>query len=256
MVRMTLMTSVAMAMAIALSPIGAAQEQPVEPGFAYGTTKDRAGKPLANVVVFLDGAYDMNHQQTTKADGAYRIRLTPGAYVASASMKWKYEGQTYKIDLKPDSTDTFNDVDGAVRNFTWELTGEKTAPEMGSYGAFVYVTVGTDHTYIEDQENITYTLTPVGPLIDGSQGEVITRAGGASRTAEYGKILDIPVGRYRIKGVYAPPGMKPQTLRFKNNWVRNSQFTEELEFVISAEGNFCSNCAGLDVESLHPAEPQ
>ena len=50
---------------------------------------------------------------------------------------------------------------------------------MGEYGAFLYVNLGTDHIYVEDQDNITYTLTPVGALIDGSTIPPIVRRGGA-----------------------------------------------------------------------------
>lgn len=228
----------------------------VEPGIVKGMVRDAAGKPIEGAIVFIDGNYDNNLQQTTKADGAFRMRLPLGAFRAMAWFYKSYEGQKFKVDLKPDTTDTFDDAGGAVRNFTWALTGEKVPPDMGSFGAFMYVSLGTDFTYIEDQDNITYTLTPVGPLIDGSEGQVIVRKGGAPRTAEYGKILDIPVGHYTIKGVYAPPGKKPQTLKFQNAWGRGERpFVEELDFVIQAEGNYCSNCASVNVESLKEAEP-
>lgn len=244
----------ALAAAMLLTGAAGAQEA-IEPGWVKGKATDKAGNPLAGVVIFMDGYSDNNLQFTTQADGTYRIRLQPGAYKALAWYNTTWDGQAFKIDLKPDTTDTLNDTDGAIRNFTWELTGSKIAPDMGSYGAYLYVNVGSDNFFVEDQDNITYTLTPSGPLIDGSAGEVITRKGGAPRTAEWGKILDIPVGRYTITGVYAPPGKQPQTLRFRNAWARNpGEYAESLEFGIQAEGNYCSNCASIDIES--PVEPQ
>ena len=243
--------------ALMLAAPAFAQDQPVEPGFVYGWVRDAAGQPLGGAIVYMDGAYDQNHQQTVKDDGTYRIRLTAGAYKPMAWIHKKWEGQTFKIDLEPSSTDTLNDTDGAVVNFTWRVSGEKPAPEMGSYGGFIYVNVGTDHTFIEDQDNITYTLTPVGTIIDGSTIEPIVRRGGAPRTQEWGKLLDVPVGRYVITGIYAPPGKKPQTLRFANAWARGEKtFSDSLEFVMQAEGNYCSNCASVDVESLKEAEPE
>ncbi len=246
----------AAALAAALGGPALAQQRP-EPGYATGVVADKAGKPIPGAIVFLDGVLDQNQQQTTGADGSYRMRLQPGAYRAMAWFFHKYEGMTFKIDLKPSSTDTFDNVDGAIRNFTWELTGDKPPPEMGSYGAFVYVTVATDNMYVEDTENLHFTLTPKGPLIDGSEGQVITRDGGAPRTASYGKILDIPAGRYVITGTYTPEGRPAQTLRFRNVWARrNTGYVEALEFVIEAEGNYCSNCASLEVESpTPPPEP-
>ncbi|MFO1238371.1 MAG: hypothetical protein U1F24_15420 [Alphaproteobacteria bacterium] len=246
------------AFAALLTAAAAAQTppaQPVEPGFVYGVATDAAGQPLAGIQIFIDGIGDNNVFVTTKEDGSYRARVSFGAYRAYATMERVWEGQTFKIDLKPDVTDSFDAADGGVRNFTWTLTGRKQPPDMGEYGAFIYVNLGTDFTYIEDQENITYTLTPVGALIDGSTIPPIVRKGGAERTPEYGKILDLPVGRYVITGVYAPPGMKPQTLRFKDAWTRGGDFAESLEFVIRAEGNYCSVCASLDVESLKAPEP-
>ncbi len=243
-----------LAAAAALMFTASAQDAP-EPGFVRGTVKTAAGAPIPGALIFIDGVLDQNFQYTTTEDGAYSIRLQPGAYVAQASLNYKWENQVYKFDLKPDSTNTFDDSTGAIRNFTWALTGEKPQPQMGSYGGFVYVNVGTDNFFVEDQDNITYTLTPVGTLIDGSQGETIVRKGGAPRSAEWGKILEVPVGRYTITGIYAPPGKKPQTLKFKDSWGRGERaFVESQEILILAEGNFCNLCASVEIES--PTEPQ
>ena len=250
------MTGAVAAAAMMLAGVAAAGET-AEPGYVRGTVKTAAGAPIPGALIFIDGVLDQNFQFTTKEDGAFNIRLQPGAYVAQATLSYKWEGQTYKFDLRPDSTDTFDDSTGAVRNFTWALTGEKPQPQMGSYGGFVYVDIGTDNFYLEDQDNITWTLEPVGTLIDGSQGEAIVRKGGAPRTAEYGKILDVPVGRYKISGVYAPPGMKPQVLKFRNSWARNKAgYAEQAEILLVAEGNFCNLCASVEIESPTQPEPQ
>lgn len=251
---MTLVFAAALSVS-AVAQMPAMQPQ-AEKGWVAGTVSDAAGKPLGGVQVFIDGIGDNNVFITTKDDGTYRARVAFGAYRAFATMQRDYNGQTYKIDLKPDTTDSFDAEDGGIRNFTWALTGKKAAPDMGEFGAFVYVNVGTDYFYVEDQDNITYTLTPVGPLIDGSTIPPIVRKGGAPRSAEYGKILDLPTGRYTITGVYAPPGKKPQTLRFKDLWARNGEYKEALEFQIYAEGNYCTTCASLDVESPKEPEPQ
>lgn len=233
----------------------ATAQDAAEPGWVQGTVKTAAGAPIPGAFIFIDGVLDQNMQYTTKDDGAYRIRLMPGAYLAQATLSYKWENQVYKFDLKPDSTDTFDDSTGAVRNFTWVLSGEKPQPQMGSYAGYVYVNIGYDNFFVEDPDNITFTLTPVGALIDGSQGETLTRKGGAPRTAEYGKILEVPVGRYNISGVYQPPGMKPQPLKFRDTWARNkSDYANEIEILIVAEGNSCSLCASVEIES--PVQPE
>lgn len=245
-----------LAAAAALMFTAAAQEAP-EPGYVRGTVKTAAGAPIPGALIFIDGVLDQNMQYTTKEDGTFNIRLQPGAYVAQATLNYKWENQVYRYDLKPDSTDTFDDSTGAVRNFTWELTGEKPQPQMGSYGGYIYINLGYDNYFVEDQDNITYTLEPVGALIDGSQGQTIVRKGGAPRTAEYGKILELPVGRYKISGVYQPPGMKPQTLKFRDSWARNKDaYAEQVEILLLAEGNFCNLCGSVDIESPTQPEPQ
>lgn len=248
------LTGMAAAAALMIAGAAEAQEAP-EPGYVKGTVKTASGAPVPGAFIFIDGVLDQNMQYTTKEDGAYRLRLQPGAYVAQATLNYKWENQVYKFDLKPDSTDTFDDSTGAVRNFTWVLTGEKPQPHMGSYGGYIYVNVGTDGYYIDDRENITFTLEPVGALIDGSEGQTIVRKGGLPRTAEYGQILDIPVGRYRISAVYHPPGKKPQTLKLKDSWGRGERpFLAQQEIILLAEGNFCQLCASIEIES--PTEPQ
>ena len=148
------MTGAVAAAAMMLAGVAAAEET-AEPGYVRGTVRTAAGAPIPGALIFIDGVLDQNFQFTTKEDGAFNIRLQPGAYVAQATLSYKWEGQTYKFDLRPDSTDTFDDSTGAVRNFTWALTGEKPQPQMGSYGGFVYVDIGTDNFYLEDQDNIT-----------------------------------------------------------------------------------------------------
>ena len=67
----------------------------------------------------------------------------------------------------------------------------------------------------------------------------------------------MPVGRYKISGVYQPPGMKPQTLKFRDSWARTKgAFVEQQEILLVAEGNFCQLCASVEIESPVQPEPQ
>ena len=111
------MTGLVAAAAFMMATAAYAQDG-AEPGWVKGTVTDHAGKPIPNAFIFIDGVLDQNMQFTTKEDGTFRIRLMPGAYIAQASLGYKWENQVYKYDLKPSSTDTFDDSTGAIRNFT------------------------------------------------------------------------------------------------------------------------------------------
>ncbi len=242
------------AIAAAFCALAAAQSS--EPGFVNGKVVDRSGAPLAGVQVFIDGIGDNNMQVTTKADGTYRMRLTAGgAYKVSASMEREYNGQVYKIELKPEEVDTFSTDDGAVRNFVWALNGRKPLPMMGEYGGFAYVDVRSDDYFLEDPQNIVYVLKPVGPLIDGGAGETLTLRSGAPRKQGYGQINDIPIGRYEITATYTPPGKEPQKLRIRDSY-NEGDYAEMIVFGFEPQGNFCDNCAHLQVEAPKQDAPQ
>ncbi|MCK7554065.1 hypothetical protein MKQ70_03190 [Chitinophaga sedimenti] len=102
------------------------------------------------------------------------------------------------MDLHPESTNDFFPEDGAVRNFTWKLTGEQVGRSTGIYGG--QVTVASEPGTFYDYTNVTLTLVPQGALIDGSTGSTITIKVPNSQK------IEVPIGRYLVSAVYAPPG--------------------------------------------------
>jgi hypothetical protein len=170
-----------------------------------GTVVDAAGRPVPDVRVFADNTllYNVNAIGVTDAQGRYRIdvREPMGTWHMSAQLTREFEGRTYRFNPQPTVNDPFPGVDGAVRDFTWRLEGR--TPSGGHYGARVYTRViPAGFLYDSDDRYLEITMTPVGPLVDGSIGTPRTIRGDADWAAYY-----VPLGRYRVTARYAPPGV-------------------------------------------------
>lgn len=185
-----------------------------EKGYATGKVTDTKGNPLANVQITIENVLpgaSNSHLGKTDDKGFYKIKVgIVGAYRASAYHDVVYNGVAYSLPLHADNDETFSN-DGAVRNFQWKLSGPMYSG--GNYGSSI--TLNSDINFqIDDPENVEYTLTPVGKLIDGSDGKVLTMRPGLPNTASYEKLLDIPIGRYTLTAVYLNRGAR-KPLRLK-----------------------------------------
>ncbi len=169
-------------------------------GYATGKVVDTQGRPIAGAKILLDNSvfYNSYIHGSTGEDGTYRIKAQPGAWMAQASFKKNYNGQTYNLELHPDKSDSFDD-EGAVRNFTWKLEGRTPLNEYGYYGGLIQL--DTDLGFHEDLEKIELTLTPIGPLIDGSQGKILHLRLEDHYWKQAGLIEDVPIGRYKVTAV-------------------------------------------------------
>ena len=211
------------ASAPAAAPAPAADGRPA----VVGAVKDAAGKPIEGAVVVADATlfYNTNLEARTKRDGSYRIELPregmQTTWNVTASLRRKYHDKTYRFDLHPDDAEPFAGPDGAVRNFEWRLSGEKPE-DRGLYGSHVvaYTELLSDLL----PESIELTLTPDGPLVDGSEGKPIT--GKLVSTPEGWAIADVPVGRYRITARYVPDGEQPAPLQVR--WRNKGQYVDAL----------------------------
>ena len=172
----------------------------VTPGFVTGTVVDAAGRPLAGVEVYADNTlyYNTNVIGYTDAQGRYKldVRQPIGTWRVGAHLKREYNGRTYQLDLHPDAARAFPGVDGAVRNFDWRLIGK--TPEGGSYGVATYVYRNWAPGEYVAVEDVEVTFTPVGPLVDGSTGQV----GVVRLQGNY--VSNIPLGRYKVTARWAP----------------------------------------------------
>lgn len=196
-----------------LAASAAAQDKPATRPAAdgrsvvHGVVSDAAGKPLAGAVVIADATlfYNTNLEARSDKDGKYRIELPAGGaqttWRATASVGRKYNGKAYKFELHPDDDAAFAGTDGAERNFKWLLSGEK--PDgRGAYGSHVvaYTPLMSDLA----PADVALTLTPDGPLVDGSVGKPVT--GTLQSTPEGWALSDVPVGRYKVTAVEAKEG--------------------------------------------------
>lgn len=179
-------------------PEGGSTLEPIEEeeGVVAGRILDTFGEPLVGAEVVADNqvSYDSNLVGITDEDGVYRLELPDLAatWHMTATHTVAYHGQDYHFDLHPIVDDPFAGSDGAVRDFEWRLTGKR--PDDGVYGAFVvaYAQPG-DVLKLED---VTLTLVPDGPIVDGSDGETIS--GKLENTPDGDALTDVPVGRYTI----------------------------------------------------------
>jgi len=160
-----------------------------------GVVKDAAGNPLAGVEVFADDTmeYNANTVGVTDEKGEYRIALAPNrvtTYRATAQVTTQWDGQSWRLSLHPDNGNAFAAADGAVRNFTWRLSGKD---QQGlTYGSTIWVYRDLDDNEL-DLEQVEVRFEPAGPRIDGSQGE-----GFSMRLADGSDRVDVPLGRYSV----------------------------------------------------------
>ncbi|MPR36830.1 carboxypeptidase-like regulatory domain-containing protein [Salmonirosea aquatica] len=181
-------------------------------GYLVGTVTDPQGNPLSRATVYTDNTVFKGRgaEVSTTANGTYQILLVKdlGQWVAKGYLLKQYNDRIYKISLHPENPDSFSENEKPVRNFQWKLTGH--VPDLSLdlyYGGTVELFRDPNVTDLDDNENIEFTFTPVGPLIDGSTGKTLT----LRMKKRYDSFLrDVPIGRYAITAVYKPTGEKLQ----------------------------------------------
>ncbi|RYZ88622.1 MAG: carboxypeptidase regulatory-like domain-containing protein, partial [Proteobacteria bacterium] len=214
-----------------------------EKGFATGKVTNTDGTPFAGVKIVVDNTMIYNSYVATTSDakGLYKVKLpSVGTFLATAYIEKTYNGKKYKLDFHPDNIDEFS-IDGAVRNFSYKLTGER--PDgLGYYGG----TINIDKdimSEIYDSENIEFTLVPVGTLIDGSTGATLKLKHGAPSTETYGKLVDVPIGRYNVTAEYISGGIR-KALQLKNR-VSDGPYTNKLQIDFEPEIIWGFNIAAI-----------
>ena len=193
----------------------------IEKGMIKGRITDSKGNPIANAKVVIEHTvyYGTYIYAISDDRGYYKTNVPNGSWQASVQIQRNYLGRTYTFDLHPDNAEPFAGTAGALRNFTWKLSGAK--PAGGFYGSSlaVYPEPGSDF-FIEDLE---LTLRPEGPLADGSAGEIISRGLEDIGGGEDG-IRDVPVGKYLITARNKSTGMGLQ-IRMRNTGTYSGSVT-------------------------------
>jgi hypothetical protein len=181
-------------------------------GIVKGVVRYGDGSPIANAKVVIENTilYASYVYATTNAKGEYSVPVPIGSWKASVQIEKEFLGKKYKYDLHPDNPNSFAGYDGAVRNFTWKISGAK--PGSGFYGSPVKA-YGDLLSFI-NMTDVELTLTPDGALIDGSAGDVIKKRLVDVGGGEYG-IDDVPVGKYSITAKNVATG-QPLEIRIRN----------------------------------------
>jgi len=238
--------NVSLLMVISLIGLSCSKSEVTGPREDLGTVKGKVltsdGRPVAGAKIVLSSViwYNENNVVTTAADGTYKRKLAGpdnDAWYAYASIEKEYNGKKYTMDLHPESTEDFLPSNEITRNFTWKLTGEQVGRSTGIYGGMV--TVGSEPGEFYDFTNVVLTLTPQGPLIDGSKGSTITVAVPASQK------LEVPIGRYKVSAMYTLPGKnQAMKVRLSNTGAYNTSAIVDF----SASTDYCKNCLTIDVK--------
>lgn len=215
-------------------------EQP-ERGYLSGKATDTKGNPLSGVKIIIDNTiiFNSNIQTATDAGGNYKAKLTTGSWMPYAILTKIYNGKTYELYLDPDTMAGF-DLNGGVCNFRWKLTGNKKAPLTGTYGGTILLTRALGSTLF-DSENIEYTLTPLGDLVDGSAGQVLK----LHESSSFPQLSDVPLGRYQVAAVYkSAAGDKP--LKLRNFYAQSEPFSATLTLDFEPENIDGDNIASIE----------
>ncbi|MFC4637849.1 carboxypeptidase regulatory-like domain-containing protein [Deinococcus hohokamensis] len=185
-----------------------APEDPVQAYTMQGVVVNAQGEPLAGVEVWADNTlyYNMNALGVTDSKGHYRIELPReqlGTWRAGGRFLRTYHGETYDLGLVVDDEAPFQAEDGAVRNFTLLTSGPR--PDGGAYGGTVWAYGNYSNGNFQNKD-VELTLTPDGPLLDGSAGTVL------KRFLDGSTVRDVPIGRYTVTARYAAQGEAPQEM--------------------------------------------
>jgi hypothetical protein len=191
-----------------------------------GTVTDAQGKPLAGAVISINGFPRKGDNHTfsgsTGADGKYLIQVPSGMYDApQATITRDLNGNSLVLPLHPadgkkDWGEQRDSRNSLSRDFVWKISGArpesvgKPEDHTGWYGGCINVEKGGD---VGDTVTLEFTLTPEGPLIDGTPGRPITMTRRLPwRKFEDHLLLDIPIGSYTITA-RIPHEKKPIPLR-------------------------------------------
>jgi hypothetical protein len=221
-----------------------AAEVAAEAGVIAGTAKTIDGRSLKSFGGGISG-YSSKSGQTVStsidgADGKYRTDVGPGQFATRAWTDVEYNGRKYRIDLEPVDgkgglvkQDT---KDGVIKHFVWKLDGFRAGCDERSTDRF-YSHCGASINFNPEGHGVTYwttikkdyqhtpeppipadaivelTLTPDGPLIDGSEGKpVVLKIRGADIQGYMDRITrGIPIGKYHAtaRATLADGSVKP-----------------------------------------------
>jgi len=215
---------------------------PSTSGYVYGKATDMEGNPIQGAKIYIDNSifYNSGISTATKSDGTYQVITPQGAWKAYGELTTVYNGVTYNVDLHPSMWEGFPGSEINERNFTWRTIGENPLNPGTYYGGLVKI-FKDPNSDIYDYQNIEFTFTPIGNLIDGSFGAIIKRTCGQPGTDFYQLIHNVPIGRYEISAKHLLTG---QPLKLRNDYFTNDVYQNAIimDFFGASSGANCENC--------------
>jgi hypothetical protein len=217
-----------------------------KPGYLRGYVKNSAGKPLVGAKVMAlssaVGGFGSGTTGETNEQGYYEIKLPYGvARYWCAGYAVTYHGVRIANTLHPadGKMSDFDTKQGAVKNWVflpYGIVDEASVSDSpkysgGYYGASFTVGYWTDDTNpnrphqpgnIAIGDTVEVTLTPQGPLIDGSTGRTIILRNKATSAYSGFQVNNVPVGRYTISAKLIHDG-QTENLRLKENIRRDAK---------------------------------
>jgi hypothetical protein len=181
-------------------------------GYLLGKVTDHQGYGVSNATIYIEHPIfkDRGAQTSSSADGKYKLKIVEGLgqWVVKGYVLTKFNGRVYKMLLHPDNSESFTIEEKPVRHFEWKLQGHYPDLSLNLlYGGSAEL-YPDPNSEIYDTENVEFTFTPDGPLIDGSAGKVLKLSGGKSGTQNKNIIHDIPIGKYKVSARYKTTGKK------------------------------------------------
>lgn len=157
---------------------------PRKPGWVVGSVTNMYGKPAKDVQfavtiggVTLTGGQRTSFTPTVKPDGTFAQRVPEGLYAVRCDAIVDYQGRQFRIPLdaqdgEPRDEKTESSI-GIVKDFRLRIQGLKNGGNKAKledhYGAAIGLHNGFKNAHAG--ATIEVTLTPRGPLLDGTTGQ-------------------------------------------------------------------------------------
>jgi hypothetical protein len=236
------------------APASAGASTGPKAGYATGKVLHQNGKPIdakgAKITVDLDGistksGEKVNYTPKVNADGSYEQKLVDGTYrFGGAWILVPFDGKQFRFDLEPvgdDKSDRDSDK-GIVQDYVWKVSGLKAGQEDDPanfthwHGSSINMQF---NFYREDIKKgvpkppagtkCVFTVTPVGKLVDGTDGKPLTFEREFDEHLsglKNGNLPDIPLGVYTVSGEEVHPDGSKKPLRIQQAYAKFGDSTE------------------------------
>jgi len=238
----------------------------VQPGVLKGRVVDTRGQPLEGAVIYTGFALDHSTAGSTRTDAQGNYQLTKLVqnvpYKVDAWVGVDYRGKKFCLRVSPETSSDYNTFtlrEGAVRNFRWRLQGRMEDSTFGPEedGSWFGGTIRLFSAFDDGdfKSPIELSLTPSGPLIDGSTGAVITRLVDLQKSQF---VLDIPAGAYKVSATRVKADGTRMPIRVGSN---SSQGSSEYDFEFNPVqtvlecGSYVAAISGLERGILYVISP-